>query len=49
LIRSRTIAGVLALLDNRISKTRTGRTFFDSLPDYSFTTNRDDVRRFFQV
>jgi ATP-dependent DNA helicase DinG len=49
LIRSRTDRGVLALLDNRISKTRYGQTFFDSLPDYAFTTNRDDVRRFFQV
>jgi len=31
LIRSRTDRGVLALLDNRISKTRYGQTFFDSL------------------
>jgi ATP-dependent DNA helicase DinG len=49
LIRSRTDRGVLALLDNRITKTRYGQTFFDSLPDYAFTTERDDVRRFFQI
>ncbi len=49
LIRSRTDRGVLALLDNRITKTRYGQTFFDSLPDYRFTIDRDDVRRFFQV
>ena len=42
-------AGVLALLDNRITKTRYGQIFFDSLPDYGFTTNREDVRRFFHV
>jgi len=49
LIRSRTDRGVLALLDNRITKTRYGQIFFDSLPDYSFTTKRDDVERFFDV
>jgi len=38
---------VLALLDNRITKTRYGQIFFDSLPDYAFTTERDDVERFF--
>jgi ATP-dependent DNA helicase DinG len=48
LIRSRTDRGVLALLDNRITKTRYGQIFFDSLPDYSFTTKRDDVERFFE-
>ena len=47
LIRSRTDRGVLVLLDNRITKTRYGQIFFDSLPDYAFTTNRDDVGRFF--
>jgi len=47
LIRSRTDRGVLALLDNRITKTRSGQIFFDSLPDYAFTTKRDDVERFF--
>jgi ATP-dependent DNA helicase DinG len=47
LIRSRSDRGVLALLDNRITKTRYGQIFFDSLPDYAFTTSRDDVERFF--
>ena len=47
LIRSRTDRGVLVLLDNRITKTRYGQIFFDSLPDYSFTTNREDVGQFF--
>jgi ATP-dependent DNA helicase DinG len=47
LIRSRTDRGVLALLDNRITKTRYGQIFFDSLPHYAFTTKRDDVERFF--
>src|SRR5579862_5393654 len=48
LIRSRSDRGVLALLDNRITKTRYGQIFFDSLPHYAFTTNRDDVKRFFE-
>jgi ATP-dependent DNA helicase DinG len=48
LIRSRSDHGVLALLDNRITKTRYGQIFFDSLPDYKFTTRRDDVERFFE-
>src|SRR6202049_3959922 len=47
LIRSRTDRGVLALLDNRITKTRYGQIFFDSLPDYAFTTKREEVERFF--
>ena len=47
LIRSRTDRGVLALLDNRITKMRYGQVFFDSLPRYAFTTKREDVRRFF--
>jgi ATP-dependent DNA helicase DinG len=48
LIRSRTDRGVLSLLDNRITKTRYGQIFFDSLPDYAFTTSREDVERFFE-
>ncbi|MEQ1885809.1 MAG: ATP-dependent DNA helicase [Bryobacteraceae bacterium] len=48
LIRSRTDRGVLALLDNRITKTRYGQIFFDSLPDYAFTTKREDVEKFFR-
>jgi len=49
LIRSRTDRGVLALLDNRVTKTRYGQIFFDSLPDYRFTTRREDVEKFFHV
>jgi ATP-dependent DNA helicase DinG len=48
LIRSRTDRGLLALLDNRITKTRYGQIFFDSLPDYRFTTRREEVERFFE-
>jgi len=47
LIRSKTDRGVLALLDNRITKTRYGQIFFDSLPHYGFTMKREDVGRFF--
>jgi ATP-dependent DNA helicase DinG len=43
LIRSRSDRGVLVLLDNRITKQRYGRVFFDSLPDYRFTTEIRDV------
>jgi ATP-dependent DNA helicase DinG len=49
LIRSRTDRGVLVLLDNRISKQRYGQVFFDSLPDYAFTTAIEEVERFFDV
>jgi ATP-dependent DNA helicase DinG len=49
LIRSRSDRGVLALLDNRITKQRYGQVFFDSLPDYRFTTNIGDVEKFFNV
>ena len=47
LIRSRTDRGVLALLDRRITTARYGQIFFDSLPDYTFTTKREDVEKFF--
>ena len=47
LIRAKSDRGVLAILDHRITKQRYGQVFFDSLPDYSFTMNRDDVARFF--
>ena len=47
LIRSSTDRGVLALLDNRITKQRYGQVFFDSLPDYTLTTAIEDVERFF--
>jgi ATP-dependent DNA helicase DinG len=49
LIRSRSDRGVLALLDRRITATRYGQVFFDSLPDYGFTTNIEDVEKFFDV
>ncbi len=49
LIRSKTDRGVLALLDNRITKQRYGQVFFDSLPDYGFTTKMADVGSFFDV
>ncbi len=49
LIRSKTDRGVLALLDNRITKQRYGQVFFDSLPDYGFTTELSDVEKFFDV
>jgi ATP-dependent DNA helicase DinG len=47
LIRSRGDRGVLALLDNRITKARYGQIFFDSLPHYAFTTHLEDVAKFF--
>ncbi len=49
LIRSSTDRGVLVLLDNRITRQRYGRVFFDSLPPYRFTTNIRDVQKFFDV
>ena len=49
LIRSARDRGVLVLLDNRITKQRYGQVFFDTLPDYGFTTDIADVERFFDV
>jgi ATP-dependent DNA helicase DinG len=49
LIRTKTDRGVLVLLDNRITKQRYGQVFFDSLPDYGFTTKLTDVEKFFNV
>jgi ATP-dependent DNA helicase DinG len=49
LIRSRSDRGVLVMLDNRITKQRYGQVFFDSLPDYAFTTDLADVEKFFDV
>lgn len=49
LIRSRTDRGVLVMLDNRITKQRYGQIFFDSLPDYGFTTEIGDVESFLNV
>jgi ATP-dependent DNA helicase DinG len=49
LIRSKTDRGVLVLLDNRVTKQRYGQVFFDSLPDYGFTTEIAAVEKFFNV
>lgn len=49
LIRSATDRGVLALLDNRITRRPYGRVFLDSLPPYRFTSRIGDVRDFFDV
>lgn len=49
LIRAKNDRGVLALLDNRITRQRYGQVFFDSLPDYAFTTDIGEVERFFDV
>jgi len=49
LIRSKSDRGVLVLLDNRVTKQRYGQVFFDSLPDYGFTTDIRDVEKFFDV
>ena len=49
LIRTKTDRGVLVLLDNRITRQRYGQVFFDSLPDYRFTTRLQDVEKFFDV
>jgi ATP-dependent DNA helicase DinG len=49
LIRARSDRGVLVLLDNRITKQRYGQVFFDSLPDYGFTTRLEQVEKFFDV
>src|SRR5438270_4957293 len=46
LIRSKADRGVLVLLDNRITKPPDGQVFFDSLPDYGFTTRLEDVGEF---
>ena len=49
LIRGKSDRGVLALLDHRITKTRYGQIFFDSLPHYGFTTSRDQVAQFLKA
>jgi ATP-dependent DNA helicase DinG len=49
LIRGKPDRGVLVLLDNRITKQRYGQVFFDSLPHYRFTTELEDVEKFFDV
>jgi ATP-dependent DNA helicase DinG len=49
LIRATTDRGVLALLDNRITKLPYGRVFLDSLPPYRFTTKLGEIQDFFHV
>ncbi len=49
LIRTRSDRGVLTLLDTRITEQRYGQVFFDSLPDYAFSTKFADVENFFDV
>ncbi|MEP7363529.1 MAG: ATP-dependent DNA helicase [Acidobacteriota bacterium] len=46
LVRTRQDKGVLAILDNRITKQKYGQVFFDSLPDYSFTLDASEVEEF---
>jgi ATP-dependent DNA helicase DinG len=47
LIRSVKDRGVLALLDNRVTRQRYGKIFLDSLPAYAKTQDLADVERFF--
>ncbi len=47
LIRSKQDRGVVVLLDNRMTKQRYGRVFFESLPDYRFTDDIREVESFF--
>ena len=47
LIRSLDDRGVLMLLDPRVHRSRYGRIFLDSLPDYRRTDEIGDVERFF--
>ena len=49
LIRSLTDRGVLMLLDPRISTTRYGATFLDSLPAYRRTSDITEVEEFFRA
>ncbi len=49
LIRSSTDRGLLVMLDARITKMRYGQIFFDSLPNYGFTLDIQEVQSFFRV
>jgi ATP-dependent DNA helicase DinG len=49
LIRSKTDRGLLAILDTRITASRYGQIFFDSLPDFSFTVDILEAERFFST
>jgi ATP-dependent DNA helicase DinG len=46
LIRSKTDRGILAILDNRISRMQYGRIFLESLPEYKTTQDLAEVARF---
>ena len=48
LIRARSDRGLLAILDNRILRKQYGRLFFESLPPYTVTSEREAVRRFLE-
>ncbi|MFZ1032406.1 MAG: ATP-dependent DNA helicase, partial [Candidatus Acidiferrales bacterium] len=48
LIRSKTDRGILAILDNRISRMQYGRIFLESLPDYTTTQDIAEVVRFME-
>jgi ATP-dependent DNA helicase DinG len=48
LIRSKTDRGILAILDNRISRMQYGRIFLESLPDYTTTQEIAEVARFME-
>jgi ATP-dependent DNA helicase DinG len=49
LIRATSDRGVLALLDNRMTRLSYGKIFFESLPPYRFTNKLGDVQQFFDV
>jgi ATP-dependent DNA helicase DinG len=49
LIRSKTDRGILAILDNRISRMQYGRIFLESLPEYKTTQDLVEVARFMDV
>jgi ATP-dependent DNA helicase DinG len=46
LIRSKTDRGILAILDNRISRMQYGKIFLESLPGYAVTQDLAEVTRF---
>jgi ATP-dependent DNA helicase DinG len=48
LIRSKTDRGILAILDNRISRMQYGRIFLESLPGYTITRELSEVARFME-
>ena len=48
LIRSKTDRGILAILDNRITRMQYGKIFLESLPDYAKTHDLAEVSRFME-